>query len=124
VQFNAVNPLCLCLGVVNVTHKAEASAPDLRDLNLITRLNRPTFGHLIGGSGYPMSVDLIVLGNELTAIYFPLSHDTLSVVGSDGAGSRPSGGWPTLHRLLLPHHKYNYTRERINCQVYYLFYKE
>ncbi len=29
-----------------------------------------------------MSVDLIVLGNELTAVYFPLSHDTLSVVGS------------------------------------------
>ena len=29
-----------------------------------------------------MSVDLIVLGNELTAIYFPLSHDTLSVVVS------------------------------------------
>ena len=29
-----------------------------------------------------MGVDLIVLGNELTAIYFPLSHDTLSVVGS------------------------------------------
>ena len=29
-----------------------------------------------------MGVDLIVLGNELTAIYFPLSHDTLSVVGN------------------------------------------
>ena len=29
-----------------------------------------------------MSVDLIVLRDELTAIYFPLSHDTLSVVGS------------------------------------------
>ena len=28
-----------------------------------------------------MGVDLIVLGNELTAIYFPLCHDTLSVVG-------------------------------------------
>ena len=29
-----------------------------------------------------MGVDLIVLGNKLTAIYFPLSHDALSVVGS------------------------------------------
>ena len=38
-----------------------------------------------------MSVDLIVLGNELAAVYFPLSHDTLSIVGSDGAGSRPEG---------------------------------
>ena len=38
-----------------------------------------------------MGVDLIVLGNKLTAIYFSLCHDTLSVVGSDGAGSRPEG---------------------------------
>jgi hypothetical protein len=90
-QFDAVNPLCLRLGVVNMTHETETCAPHLSNLNLITRLQRPTFGHLIGGSGYPMSVDLIVLGNELTAIYFPLSHDTLSVVGSDGAGSRPEG---------------------------------
>ena len=29
-----------------------------------------------------MSVDLIVLRNELTAVYFSLSHDTLSVVGN------------------------------------------
>ena len=28
-----------------------------------------------------MSVGLIVLRNELTAVYFSLSHDTLSVVG-------------------------------------------
>ena len=28
-----------------------------------------------------MSVGLIVLRNELTAVYFPLSHDALSVVG-------------------------------------------
>ena len=28
-----------------------------------------------------MSIDLIVLGNELTAVYFFLCHDTLSVVG-------------------------------------------
>ena len=60
-QFDAVNPLCLRLGVVNMTHKTETCAPHLSNLNLITRLQRPTFGHLIGGSGYPMSVDLIVL---------------------------------------------------------------
>ena len=29
-----------------------------------------------------MSVDLIVLRNELTPVYFSLSHDALSVVGS------------------------------------------
>ena len=28
-----------------------------------------------------MSVDLIVLWDKLTAVYFSLSHDTLSVVG-------------------------------------------
>ena len=43
-----------------------------------------------------MSVGLIVLGDELTSIYFPLSHDTLSVVGNT-----------------------YYTRELLTCQTYY-----
>jgi len=81
VQFDAVNPLCIRLWVVDMTHKAEASAPHLRNLYLITRLQRPTFGHLIGWGCHPMSVDLIVLWDKLTAVYFSLSHDTLSVVG-------------------------------------------
>ena len=80
-QFHTVNPLCLGLRVVNVPHKTETCAPDLSDLDSLAWFHQPV-AHLQRWGRHPMSVDLIVLGDKLTAIYFPLSHDVLSVVGS------------------------------------------
>ena len=80
-QLHAVNPLCISQGIVNVPHETETCAPDLGNLDCLTWLYEPV-SHLQRWGNNPMSVDLIVSGNELTAVYFSLSHCALSVVGS------------------------------------------
>ena len=99
-QLHAVNPLCIGQGIVNVPHKTETCAPDLGNLDCLTWLYEPV-AHLQRWGNNPMSIDLIVLWHELTAVYFSLSHDTLSVVGNT-----------------------YYIKDRLTCQPYYLFYKE